>query len=748
MKQKIVILSLATLVILSASGFASAYVEVNLPAGPVTMNVQYPSTQSYFNTQLKNISSGFDVQNGTYIDWCVAKDIYINPNHNYQNTHLYSLYNTSMPSHLWHSNWSKINYLLNHKIQNAGWKQVQYAIWYLLDFGNSGLNSDGWSMVQNASLYGDSYEPTYFDIIGVIADAGQNIQKQLLEIRLIDPNGDADGDGVRNIDEDVNGDGNPHNDDTDSDGLSNYLDNDDDGDGILTEVEISDGNEFGQDVDNDGIPNYLDTNSDGDCKKDSCEGRGDIDGDGIPNYLDPNDKDGPLGDLDHDGLLNQVEDILGTNKTNPDSDGDTIGDYTETSGGSPIDTDNDTIIDANDPDDDDDSILTIVEVSDGNVFGHDVDNDDTPNYLDTDSDDDGFLDADEGTGDCDGDGIPNYLDPADRQAPSKVENLSAIDAKDGKLNVSWDAAADNVGVDHYELFRDGCLIQIITGTWYQDRGLTNNYAYTYTVRAVDAAGNEGNFSDPATGTPTKTPSVPPRHNPPQSTAVSSNNNNAPNANASAGEPYTGMVNESITFNASFSYDPDQDSLSYFWDFGDGTTGAGEIITHIYAYIGFFNVTLTVTDSHGKTDSDTTVALVHEPRKPLSQPTITGPNKGYINSIYNFTISINGSEDTLQFIVDWDDEAISQSNSHSAGSSFLINHVWTQPGTYHITVTASDGFTNATAKKTIDIYPPVSPGKIPVSSNFLLILLALLTLMFLLFFYLLGKRKKDDDGAKK
>ena len=45
---------------------------------------------------------------------------------------------------------------------------------------------------------------------------------------------DADGDGIPNVGEDVNGDGLLSNDDTDSDGTPNYLDPDDDGDGVLT----------------------------------------------------------------------------------------------------------------------------------------------------------------------------------------------------------------------------------------------------------------------------------------------------------------------------------------------------------------------------------------------------------------------------------------------------------------------------------------------------------------------------------
>ena len=44
----------------------------------------------------------------------------------------------------------------------------------------------------------------------------------------------------------------------------------------------------------------------------------------------------------------------------------------------------------------------------------DTDSDTTPNYLDTDSDDDGFLDSVElNVNDADSDGIVDYLDPVD-----------------------------------------------------------------------------------------------------------------------------------------------------------------------------------------------------------------------------------------------------------------------------------------------------------------------------------------------
>jgi chitodextrinase len=57
---------------------------------------------------------------------------------------------------------------------------------------------------------------------------------------------------------------------------------------------------------------------------------------------------------------------------------------------------------------------------------------------------------------------------------------------------------------------------------------------------------------------------------------------------------------SVDFNASGSYDPDGSIVSYAWDFGDGTTGSGVTVTHVYPYESYFTVTLTVTDNSGYT----------------------------------------------------------------------------------------------------------------------------------------------------
>lgn len=70
---------------------------------------------------------------------------------------------------------------------------------------------------------------------------------------------DHDGDGIPSMLEDLDGDGNPFNDDTDEDGTANMYDRDDDNDGVLTIDEYDTNNDgIPDDSNNDGIPDYLD----------------------------------------------------------------------------------------------------------------------------------------------------------------------------------------------------------------------------------------------------------------------------------------------------------------------------------------------------------------------------------------------------------------------------------------------------------------------------------------------------------
>ncbi|HVQ43946.1 MAG TPA: Ig-like domain-containing protein [Candidatus Saccharimonadia bacterium] len=102
--------------------------------------------------------------------------------------------------------------------------------------------------------------------------------------------------------------------------------------------------------------------------------------------------------------------------------------------------------------------------------------------------------------------------PADTQAPSAPTGLTATAISFTQANLNWTAATDNVAVTGYQVFRDGVQIGTATGTTFSDAALTFNTNYTYTVRAVDAAGNvslDSNAAAITTPTPdTQAPSVP------------------------------------------------------------------------------------------------------------------------------------------------------------------------------------------------------------------------------------------------
>jgi PKD repeat protein len=67
------------------------------------------------------------------------------------------------------------------------------------------------------------------------------------------------------------------------------------------------------------------------------------------------------------------------------------------------------------------------------------------------------------------------------------------------------------------------------------------------------------------------------------------------------EPWT---NNSVTFDASASYDEDGIIVSYFWDFGDGSNKevTSASVDHIYIAEGNYSITLTITDSQGLQDN--------------------------------------------------------------------------------------------------------------------------------------------------
>ncbi|MDH7506311.1 MAG: PKD domain-containing protein [Candidatus Thermoplasmatota archaeon] len=167
-------------------------------------------------------------------------------------------------------------------------------------------------------------------------------------------------------------------------------------------------------------------------------------------------------------------------------------------------------------------------------------------------------------------------------------------------------------------------------------------------------------------------------------------NYAPTADGTAGEPYTYFARGEITFDGSRSYDVDGFIISWKWDLGDGTIKNGEIVKHSYMYPGNYNVTLTVKDEKGATDTYSTVAVIIEGNNPPNKPRVSGPVFGHKNVSYEFTVvSTDVDNDTLQYIINWGDNVTQKTDFVPSGNTITLNHKWVEFGHYTITFIAFD-----------------------------------------------------------
>ncbi|MFE3867580.1 reprolysin-like metallopeptidase [Flavobacterium sp. LS2P90] len=78
---------------------------------------------------------------------------------------------------------------------------------------------------------------------------------------------------------------------------------------------------------------------------------------------------------------------------------------------------------------------------------------------------------------------------SDTVAPSAPTTLAASGTTQTTTNLSWTASTDNVALTGYDVYQGATLKATVTGTTYGVTGLTASTAYTFSVKAKDAAGN-------------------------------------------------------------------------------------------------------------------------------------------------------------------------------------------------------------------------------------------------------------------
>ncbi len=137
------------------------------------------------------------------------------------------------------------------------------------------------------------------------------------------------------------------------------------------------------------------------------------------------------------------------------------------------------------------------------------------------------------------------------------------------------------------------------------------------------------------------------------------------------------------FDGSQSYDPDRDTLTYSWDFGDGTTAEGVRVEHTYSEAGNYRVRLKVKDT------TTTVCCASEVEQVLPvnlppKPVIDTPERVCAGASVHLSAakSTDSSGETLSYHWNFGDG--------TTGEGMEVDHVYTSGGAHGVTLNVDDG----------------------------------------------------------
>ena len=307
------------------------------------------------------------------------------------------------------------------------------------DTDNASFSISGANLLTNTAL---DYETKNSYSIVVQTSDGTATYSKTFTISVIDIDEDSDGDGITNNLDNCPSIANADQLDTDGDGIGDVCDN---------APTVSNANQL--DTDGDGVGDVSDTDDDGDGVLDT--------NDAFP--LDASES----ADTDGDGIGDNAD---------LDDDADGVPDTTDNAPLTPnidqLDTDSDGIGDIEDPDDDNDGYSDADEITCGSdpLFAAslpaDTDADGIPDCIDTDDDNDGYSDEDESACDCTCDstnksdnGKSDPLDasvtPLDFDADFIPDCIDTDDDNDGYLDTNdafpldsteWlDTDADGIG---------------------------------------------------------------------------------------------------------------------------------------------------------------------------------------------------------------------------------------------------------------------------------------------------------------
>lgn len=147
----------------------------------------------------------------------------------------------------------------------------------------------------------------------------------------------------------------------------------------------------------------------------------------------------------------------------------------------------------------------------------------------------------------------------------------------------------------------------------------------------------------------------------------------------------------IKFFADVNVDPA--TLTFSWNFGDGSTAQGQSVSHVYTGIGTFNVTVIASQGPNSQSATTTVDIRPAPPPPPPSP-VTGLDAKCTSPVIarnptNCIATVTAGTD-VTFV--WD---FGGNSGEVEGTS--VSHIYENPGAYAVTVTARNSYGPPQAK---------------------------------------------------
>ena len=181
----------------------------------------------------------------------------------------------------------------------------------------------------------------------------------------------------------------------------------------------------------------------------------------------------------------------------------------------------------------------------------------------------------------------------------------------------------------------------------------------------------------------------------------------------ANGPYDGAVGRPISFVATLTNPPPSSTVS--WDFGDGSSATGQVVSHVYTVVGTYSVIVALYQAGTVLVRDGAVATV------TARPTSIeagGPYSGVVGQAIPFTATLTSPP--ARYTVQW------TFGDGTSAQGLAVTHRYSAAGTYPLTVTVFAGavslaqdsstVTVTTAVPALEAHGPYS-GVVGVSISF-------------------------------